>query len=122
MSEICKLKENEDILKGDLVAIDQISGTAHKATLFDKKKVVGVCADIYPDTNEILICNEGIIDVNVTGIICLGDHLAVSNKAGKAEAINYEIMEEKQFDVRSIGKVITLGDVYSKATVLLNIK
>lgn len=122
MSNMNKLKEDEDIQIGDLVAIDQISGTAHKATMFDKKKVVGVCADIFPDTNEILICNEGVIDVNVTGIICLGDHLSISDKAGKAEAINYSIQEEKQFDVRSIGKVVALGDVYSKATVMLNIK
>lgn len=122
MSNICKLKADEEMNIGDLVAVDQISGTAHKATMFDRKKVVGVCADIFPDTNEVLICNEGMIDVNVTGIICLGDHLSVSDKAGKAEAINYEKQEERQFDVRSIGKVVRLGDVYSKATVLLNIK
>lgn len=122
MSSLCRLKIDEDIEIGDLVAIDKINGTAHKATLLDKKTVVGVCADIFQDTNEICICNEGIIDVNVTGIICLGDHLGVSDKAGKAEAINYEIQEEKQFDVRSIGKVVNLGDKYSKATVLLNIK
>lgn len=122
MSEIIKYKVEENIEVGDLVAIDQISGLAHKATIFDRKKVVGVCAEVFDDTDEILICNQGIIDVNVTGIICLGDHLAVSDKAGRAEAINYEIQEEKQFDVRSIGKVVALGDVYSKATVMLNIK
>lgn len=122
MSSIGRLKIDEEIQIGDLVAIDKINGTAHKATLFDKKTVVGVCADIFPDANEILICNEGMIDVNVTGIICLGDHLGVSDKAGKAEVINYEIQEEKQFDVRSIGKVIYLGDKYSKARILLNIK
>lgn len=122
MSNLCKLKTNEEINIGDLVAVDNISGTAHKATLLDRKRVLGICADIFPDTNEILICSEGIIDVNVTGIICLGDHLTVSDKAGIAEAINYEIQEEKQFDVRSIGKVIKLENVYSKATVLLNIK
>lgn len=122
MSSIIKVKEDENIEKGDLVAIDQISGKAHKATLFDKKKVVGVCVEDYPDTEEILLCTEGLIDVNVKGIICLGDHLAVSDVAGVAEAINYEIQEEKQFDVRSIGKVVSLGDVYSKATVMLNIK
>lgn len=122
MSSIIKVKEGENIEKGDLVAIDQISGKAHKATLFDKKKVVGVCVENYHDTEEILLCTEGIIDVNVKGIICLGDHLAVSDVAGVAEAINYEIQEEKQFDVRSIGKVVALGDIYSKATVMLNIK
>lgn len=122
MSDINKLKADEQMNIGDLVAIDRINGTAHRATLLDKKRVVGICADIFPDTNEILICNEGIIDVNVTGIICLGDHLGVSDKPGIAEAINYEIQEEKQFDVRSIGKVVHLGDKYSKATILLNIK
>lgn len=122
MSGLCRLKINEDIQTGDLIAIDEISGNACKATLCNKKSIIGVCADIFPDTDEILVCNEGIIDVNVTGIVCLGDHLTISDKEGRAEAINYDIQEEKQFDVRSIGKVIRLGDIYSKATTLLNIK
>lgn len=121
MSGLCRLGINEDIEIGDLIAVDGM-GNAHKATLLDKKRIIGVCADIFQDTNEILICSEGIIDVNVTGIICLGDHLTISDKDGKAEAINYDTQEEKQFDVRSIGKVVNLGDKYSKATVLLNIK
>lgn len=109
-----------EISIGDLVAIDQISNKAHRARIKDKEKVIGICADIYDD-NEILICDEGIIDVNTTGIICLGDHLKLSPNSGKAEAIP-EIQEEDLFDVRSIGKVIGLYDVYSKARVLLNIK
>lgn len=121
MSNLCKLKVNEDIEIGDLVAVTE-SEEVCKADLFNRKRVIGVCADIFPETNEILICNEGVIDVNVTGIICLGDHLTISDKDGKAEAINYDTQEEKQFDVRSIGKVVNLGDKYSKATVLLNIK
>ena len=121
MSGLCKLKIDEYIQVGDLIALDE-EGNACRATLLNKKSVIGVCAEIFTDTNEILICNEGIIDVNVTGIVCLGDHLTISNKDGKAEAINYDIQEERQFDVRSIGKVVNLGDEYSKATVLLNIR
>lgn len=122
MSEILKYKTEEDIQIGDLIVMDQVSNLVHKATMLDRKKVIGVCADVFPDTEEVLICNQGVIDVNVTGIICLGDHIGVSQKPGKAEAINYEIQEERQFDVRSVGKVVGLYDVYSKARVLLNIK
>lgn len=121
MSEICKIREYDDLQAGDLVALDQISNTIHKANRKDKKEVVGVCVETYPDTEEALICNEGIVDVNVIGIICLGDHLKLSHIEGKADAIN-EIQEEDLFDVRSIGKVIGLYDIYSKAKVLLNIK
>lgn len=121
MSEICKIREYDDLQAGDLVALDQISNTVHKANQKDKKEVVGVCVETYPETNEALICNEGMVDVNVIGIICLGDHLRLSHVNGKADAIN-TIQEEDIFGVRSIGKVVGLYDIYSKAKVLLNIK
>ena len=67
--------------------------------------------------------NKGIIDVNVKGIICLGDKLTIGNEEkGKAVAIRYDRLDEKQFGIRSIGKVIGLYEVYNKAQVLLDIE
>lgn len=120
MSNMYIPEQNEEILIDDLVALNQVTNEIHKATEKDKDRVIGVCAEIYPN-NEILVCDCGIIYVNVTGIVCLGDHLTVSDVSGKAQAIP-EIQEEELFDVRRIGKVVDLGDVYSKAKVLLNIK
>lgn len=80
MSSIYKLEENEQVSIGDTMAFDLLTSTVHKATLDDAKdvkKIVGVCVEIYsPD--EILVCDNGLVDVNVNGIVCLGDHLTIS--------------------------------------------
>lgn len=83
-------------------------------------KLYGVCSKI--ENNYIYVQNTGIIDVNVTGIICLGDKLTLSNIPGKAEAIKYEPQDEKVFGLKSIGKVIGIYSVYDKAQVLLDIE
>lgn len=121
LSSIYKLEDNELVSVGDLVALNQVTSEVHIATIKDRKKILGVCVDVMPD-GEIVVCNEGIVNVNVVGEICLGDHISISDIPGKAKAIRYDVQEEQQFDVRSIGKVIGLTDVYSIARVLLNVK
>lgn len=122
MSSIYKLEDGEQVVAGDLIAFSHITSTAHKATLKDKKeKIIGICVETF-ENNEILVCSEGIVDVNVVGMVCLGDHLKLSNTDGKLEAILYDKQEEKQFAVMSIGKVIGLGDKYSTAKAIINIK
>lgn len=116
----CSCKQNGTIKLGDLVTLNNITGEVELATLKDSKRIYGVCADIMSD-DEIIVANEGIVDVNVVGIICLGDHLTISSTDGKAEAIKV-LQEEDIYDTRSIGKVVGLYDIYSKAKVLLNIK
>lgn len=83
-------------------------------------KLYGVCNKI--ENNYIYVQNTGIIDVNVTGIICLGDKLTLSNIPGKVEAIRYDPLDEKVFRLKSIGKVIGIYNVYDKAKVLLDIE
>ena len=83
-------------------------------------KLYGVCNKI--ENNYVYVQNSGIIDVNVTGIICLGDKLTLSNIPGKAEAIKYDPLDEKIFNIKSIGKVIGIYNVYDKAKVLLDIE
>lgn len=83
-------------------------------------KLYGVCNKI--ENNYIYVQNTGIIDVNVTGIICLGDKLALSNIPGRAEAIRYDPLDEKVFGLKSIGKVIGIYNIYDKAQVLLDIE
>lgn len=120
MSSMYELDNSIPIQVGDIVALNQITNKVHIASLKDKKRIIGVCTDTFED-GTILVCDNGIVNVNVTGIICLGDNLTISNICGKAEAIPHE-QDKDTFDIRSIGKVVSLSDVYSKAMVLLNIE
>lgn len=122
MSKMVKLDDGEQVTIGDLIAFSHITSTAHKATKKDKKEnIIGICADTYED-NEILVCDEGILEVNVNGLICLGDHLTLSDIPGKLEAIKYTMQDEEQFGIMRIGKVVALSDKYSKAKILIGIK
>lgn len=87
--------------------------------MIQTSKLYGVC--IKTENNSIYVANTGIVDVNVKGIVCIGDNLTASDKLGKARAIKYEL-DKTQFGTRSIGKVIGLYNIYNKARVLLNIK
>lgn len=82
-------------------------------------KLYGICIKI--ENNLIYVSNRGIYDVNTEGIICIGDKLTTSEIPGKARAIRYD-QDERQFNIRSIGKVIELYNVYNKAKVLLDIE
>ena len=118
-----KLYESEYIKEGDIVSLDSESNKVYLAKNKFKDKdqlVIGICVET--GDKSILVANKGICDVNVEGIICLGDKLTTSTTAGKARAIKYERLEERQFGTRSIGKVIGVYSIYNKAKVLLDIE
>lgn len=118
-----KMYEDEVIKPGDIIAVDKDTGEAtlafnHKSCI--NNVVVGIC-DTVKD-NNVYIKNRGFIDVNVTGIICIGDKLTTSKKPGYACAIRYDNKDENIFGIRSIGKVIGIYQSYDKAKVLLDIE
>ena len=84
-----------------------------------KIPVIGVVSAV--NGNIITIQKEGIIDVNVTGMISIDDKLTTSKIPGKARAIEYPIYDEILYREVSIGKVISIYRYYDKAKVLLNI-
>ena len=54
--------------------------------------------------------------------MCLGDKVKVSEVPGKAEAIRYDKLDERQFGIRSVGKVIKLYETYDKVQILIDIE
>lgn len=119
-----KYSENEPFSVGDLVSIiPETSLVTRSCTKHYKKQdklVLGICKSISDKTIEVI--NGGMVDVNVTGLICVGDKLTTSDVAGKAKAIRYANDDTRIFDVRSIGKVVGLYNDYSIAKVLLDIE
>lgn len=119
-----KQNEFEKFKVGDLVSfIPNTSLVTKSITRHYKhqdKLVVGVCIADNKDTVDVV--SEGIVDVNVTGIICIGDRLTTSSISGKARAIKNDNDEIRVFDIRPIGKVIGLYNDYSVAKVLLGIE
>lgn len=116
-----KLYIDEPIKVGDVIQIDSETNKVTRAV--NKKhysiKVIGVCTKI--ENNTILVANKGIVDVNVTGLFCIGDKLTASEIPGRAKAIRYK-EDETQFNIRSIGKVIELYRCYDVTKVLLDIE
>lgn len=119
-----KQNEFEKFKVGDLISfIPNTSLVTKSITRHYKhqdKLVVGVCIADNKDTVDVV--SEGIVDVNVTGIICIGDRLTTSSISGKARAIKNDNDEIRVFDIRPIGKVIGLYNDYSVAKVLLGIE
>lgn len=119
-----KQNEFEKFKVGDLVSfIPNTSLVTKSITRHYKhqdKLVVGVCTADNKDTVDVI--SEGIVDVNVTGIICIGDRLTTSSISGKARAIKNDNDEIRVFDIRPIGKVVGLYNDYSVAKVLLGIE
>lgn len=119
-----KYDESEIFDVGDLVSlIPETSLVTKSCTEHYKhqdKLVVGICVAFTDKTVDVL-CN-GMVDVNVTGLICIGDELTTSNVAGKARAIKYFNDDTRIFDIRNIGKVVGLYNDYNKAKVLLDIE
>ena len=118
-----KLNEDEKIEVGDIISLDPISNKVKLACNKFRNKdeeVIGVCIKI--DKNLVYVANKGSTDVNVVGIICLGDKITTSEKLGKARAIKYVEQDETIFNIRSLGKVIGLYDTYNKAKVILDIE
>lgn len=114
---------DENIEVGNVVSLcpeDNFVRLSHNRHYKRKdQSVIGVC--IKKRNNTILVANKGIVEVIVKDIICLGDKLTTSDTPGVACAIKYENLEERQFNTKSIGKVIGVHNVYNKATVLLDI-
>lgn len=114
----------EPIQVGDLISYwpetTKVTRTRlHSWRDLDKNKVLGICTAI--KGNGIVVITNGIADVNVTGIVCLGDKLAMSDIAGVAKAIKYD-QDETKFRYRHIGKVIGLYNSYNVVKVLLDIE
>lgn len=119
-----KQNEFEKFKVGDLVSFVPNTSLVTKSITrhykHQDKLVVGVCIADNKDTVDVI--NEGIVDVNVTGIICIGDRLTTSSISGKARAIKNDNDEIRVFDIRPIGKVVGLYNDYSVAKVLLDIE
>ena len=119
-----KYNETEPFNVGDLVSlVPETSLVTRSCTKHYKHKdrlVLGICKSISDKSVEVI--NGGMVDVNVTGLICVGDKLTTSNVAGKARAIKYANDDTRVFDIRSIGKVVGLYNDYSIAKVLLDIE
>lgn len=129
--ELEKYDTTEDIGVGDLVSFKYIIDPDTKKLIntnkvtksiyhrMFKNPVIGVCS--FVAGNNLTILNEGIIDVNVTGMIAIDDKLTTSKIAGKAEAIDYPIYDEILYREVSIGKVVGIYRYYNKAKVLLEL-
>ena len=118
-----KYDKNEPIQVGDLIAYWPETNKVVRAKTHwrraDDNVVIGVCTAVNDDI--VTFTNSGMTDVNVKGIICLGDKLSASEEFGIAEAIKYR-QDETKFRFRSIGKVIGLYNNYNIAKVLLDIE
>ena len=119
-----KYDEEEIIKNGDVLALDTEYNMVTKA-IYKKHNhnhtVIGICEKV--EGNTVYVLSTGIADVNVTGIICVGDKLTASSRIpGNACAIRYDRLDENVFGIRSIGKVIGLYQNSSKAKVLLDIE
>lgn len=117
-----KLYEDEDIQVGDLIELNDEKDKVYLSRYrckWNTNNIIGICTKV--EDNIITIMNSGICDVNVTGIICIGDKLTLSKKPGKLKALQYE-QNTTIFTIPSIGKVIGLYKQYNKAKVLLNIR
>ena len=115
---------DEEFNVGDLVSIipetSLVTKSCTKCYKHQDKLVVGICVSSTDKTVDVI--KRGMVDVNVVGLICIGDELTTSETAGKARAIKYFNDEKRIFDIRNIGKVVGLYNDYSKAKVLLDIE
>lgn len=118
-----KLDELEEIKVGDIISyvnvVNSVTRAQEKHYKETDKKIIGVCTAV--KDNIINVESYGILDVNVNGIICIGDQLTASNIPGEAVAIKYA-EDNYKYDYRSLGKVIQIYNDYSKAKVLLDVE
>lgn len=122
MKVLTKYDTTEPIQVGDLISYTRFGNSVTRSVINhfeDTNNVVGVCVKI--DDDNIYIENQGMVDVNVTGIVCIGDKLQPSNIPGKAKAIKYN-QDETHYKMRSIGKCICLYNSYDTIKALLDIE
>lgn len=114
----------ENIIVGDLVSLNPITNKVTRSCSPNYKNpdklVIGVCVAVKDD--EVQVLSKGMCDINVSGIVCIGDKLTTSKYSGKAVAIKYDKMDEIIFNISSIGKVIGLYNNYEVAKVILDIE
>lgn len=119
-----KQNKYEKFAVGDLVSFfpdtSLVTRSVTKHYKHRDKLCLGICIADNGETVDVV--DEGIVNVNVTGLTCIGDRLTTSKIAGKAKAIRNDNDEIRVFDVRPIGKVIGLYNDYSIAKVLLGIE
>lgn len=119
-----KHNEFEKFSVGDLVSFvpntSLVTKSVTKHYKHQDRLVIGIC--VMDNGKSVDIIDEGIVDINVTGLICIGDRLTTSNIAGKAKAIRNDNDEIRIFKIKPIGKVIGLYNDYSIAKVLLDIE
>lgn len=123
-NQLEKYDKDEPIQVGDLISYFPQSKKVTRSVIRHWKdnehnKVVGVCISVKDDV--ITYTNIGLVDVNVKGIICIGDHLTASDEPGIAKAIKYD-QDESRFRIRHLGKVVGLYNSYNKVRVLLDIE
>lgn len=119
-----KYDVNEPIQVGDLISYWPETNKVTRTRVrhwkeADQNKVIGICVET--DGNLITFVNQGLVDVNVKGLICVGDRLTASDEPGIAEAIKYE-QDESRFRIRHLGKVVGLYNRYNIAKVLIDIE
>lgn len=119
-----KFNKDEIFEKGDLVSFFANTELVVRSVNRNYKKpdslVIGICVQDQEDKVEIQ--DDGIVDVNVEGLICVGDILTTGDTPGKAVAIKYNDQDVTIFNFKKIGKVINVYNDYNKALVMLNIK
>lgn len=123
MSNYIKYDLTEPIQVGDLISIKEDNTVVRSFNNYNKKPdthIIGICTNINED-NSIEVLQQGVVDINVNGIVCIGDKITASNIPGEGCAIRYE-QEERMFNIRSIGKVIQLYNDLNKVKVLLDIE
>jgi len=123
-NQLEKYDIDEPIQVGDIISYFPQSKKVTRAVIKnwrdnEHNKVVGICTNV--DENVITYTNAGLVDVNVKGMICIGDHLTASEEPGIARAIKYA-QDESKFRIRHLGKVVGLYNTYNKAKVLLDIE
>ena len=122
MNTFKKEDTKEQIVPGDLISITE-NGTVKRSYQNHNKKpdtrIIGVCVRVNSD--EVDVENSGIVDINIEGMSGLGDMITASEIPGKGRVLKY-IQEQRQFNIRSIGKVIGLYNNRKKVKILLNIE
>ena len=102
-----KLYEEENIEVGDIISLDPIANRVKLSFNRINKKdeqIIGICEKI--ENNMIYVANTGIIDVNVEGIICIGDKLTISNSNGSVGTLNVISITSSKYQINDTDNYI----------------
>lgn len=121
---ICVYSDNETnptitIDGGDTTIQDTQSLNGGDSTTVDTIIIYG--GDSTQNPREIIqVAYTGEQTVNVYGTVQVGDRLCISNQPGKAMSLDY--LGQQYYNLRSIGKAISVDTDNSQAQVLLDIE